>query len=362
MDPAKRAVHVADVRRRTVRRRTDAWDLGSLLRLSRGLARDGVVLVGVDLALGAPRSLVEAGAARANDFPAWLAAMASRPTFFETVTRVHDWSPRRPFFRVPSGEGSLTAFRDAAGVPLRRAIDVAAAAKSPFIVSGIPGSVGSATRAFWRELHPHLAAARDFALSPFERTRTVDIRVAETYPGIAYGVALAEELPCRRLLVAKTRVEARRRYCDRLLEAAWIKAHRVDLGDVEAARASEDEFDSWITAVAVLRCLVAGHALLAPEWTDARFEGGMLLSGVVQWNESAHRVLVPGARRRGGRRTARAYPCPIDGCEHVFRGSRGGWDAHVASLRRHPDWAPEVAVPRERKALFRSVFRRWFGD
>jgi len=40
--------------------------------------------------------------------------------------------------------------------------------------------------------------------------------------------------------------------------------------------------------------------------------------------------------------------CPIPGCRHIFKVGRLGWDAHVASLKIHPDWHPEVTDPAER--------------
>ena len=54
------------------------------------------------------------------------------------------------------------------------------------------------------------------------------------------------------------------------------------------------------------------------------------------------------------------YPCPIPACTKVFRGSRGGWDAHVASSRMHPQWHPDVADPGQRKHLFRRQYADWF--
>ena len=54
------------------------------------------------------------------------------------------------------------------------------------------------------------------------------------------------------------------------------------------------------------------------------------------------------------------YPCPIPVCSKVFHGSRGGWDAHVASFRRHPAWHPDVSNPEERKQIFKHEYADWF--
>ena len=54
------------------------------------------------------------------------------------------------------------------------------------------------------------------------------------------------------------------------------------------------------------------------------------------------------------------YSCPIPGCQKVFNDSRGGWDAHVASPKKHPEWHPKIDDPYERKARFRAEFPSWF--
>jgi hypothetical protein len=57
---------------------------------------------------------------------------------------------------------------------------------------------------------------------------------------------------------------------------------------------------------------------------------------------------------------AKSFPCPIDGCEKIFQKTRGGWDAHVGSLKQHPQWYPEVIEPMQRTELFRREFTDWF--
>jgi hypothetical protein len=56
----------------------------------------------------------------------------------------------------------------------------------------------------------------------------------------------------------------------------------------------------------------------------------------------------------------RSYPCPIPECAWVFKGSRGGWDGHVGSLRTHPNWHPELVGPEERRNAFAIEFREFF--
>ena len=49
-----------------------------------------------------------------------------------------------------------------------------------------------------------------------------------------------------------------------------------------------------------------------------------------------------GSRHEAAPHGGPRYPCPIPGCTKVFHGTRGGWDAHVASWRMHRHWHPDV--------------------
>lgn len=72
-----------------------------------------------------------------------------------------------------------------------------------------------------------------------------------------------------------------------------------------------------------------------------------------------HRVEKGGPPPNG---SAREYPCPIDGCDHVFRGSRTGWHSHIAAREKHPDWMSRVTDGEKRKQAFRTRFDYWFSD
>ena len=90
-----------------------------------------------------------------------------------------------------------------------------------------------------------------------------------------------------------------------------------------------------------------------------------------EWSEDAHhRTTDSGPREDTGHGTTGVEPkarlvgrmeyrCPIGGCTKVFRGSRGGWDAHVASPRIHPDWHPDVIDRRVRKERFKAEYPDW---
>jgi hypothetical protein len=57
---------------------------------------------------------------------------------------------------------------------------------------------------------------------------------------------------------------------------------------------------------------------------------------------------------------SRKYSCPNPGCDKVYRGSRGGWDSHVGSLRIHPSWHPELHDEADRKQRYRLEFPDFF--
>ena len=164
----------------------------------------------------------------------------------------------RPFFRVPGRKGGLSDFKNKFGDGFLRTIDERTGAKPLFAVSGIPGTVGSGTRALWKEMIPFLAGKREFAVS--------------------------------QLKVAKTKRDIRRHACMKLSASRWVREFGVDLGDLEPVRADEDAFDSHFTAAAVLRCGLEGRALCDREWIDYQAGGAMLLAGPVDPRRRARKL------------------------------------------------------------------------
>ncbi len=393
-DAKKRSVHVADLHERRIRyAECGGWNLAKLLALARKYAHWGPVLIGIDLAIGLPNRYWQAllCSGRHGDpasFVEWLGQRDPDSDFFRRVRSPSEWRVDRPFFHVPKGKGGRKSFEEKLDGGFYRRIDAKAGAKPLFAVSGIPGVVGSATRAFWKELVPLLRAGdRDFAVWPFEGElnellRDRRIVLAETYPALAYGTVLAGELPAHQVLVAKTKCEQRRAVCERIAVARWVESAHVDLGDLgplqDDTESAEDAFDSHVTAAAVMRCILDNRPLVAPDWIDPVAEGSMLLAGPVDPAPPSRRFrMPPSAQTQGPRRDAlrRASPpaandtplpkgteyrCPIPQCDKVFRGSRGGWDAHVASTTKHPVWHPDVVDGKKRKDLFRREYPDWF--
>lgn len=252
----------------------------------------GRTLIGIDAALGIPRPyLVAAKTAlppwdEVETFPAWLRLASADPRFVEANKQASDWRPDRPFIAVPGGKGSLRAFWERAGGELRRKVDVATGGKSPFIVSGIPGTVGSGSRALWVELLPLLDPPRDFGLWPFDDRASLAaarVVVGEIYPRACYALALSPSLPTPMRLVNKTRRPAREAAVDELLRAPWLAARhvRIDPHGLARARASEDDFDAMIAAAALLRSALDGRSLDDPGADPV--EGGVLgLASIVR--------------------------------------------------------------------------------
>lgn len=289
----KRSVHVAAPRTRSIRRVEDDWTVDALLRRARGLEKEaGPVLVGIDAALGVPdgywrMALRDTEGQPPRHFLDWLGGIRPDSDFFREVETPEEWRIRRPFFAVQARAGGKTSFtRKVAGDMLRR-IDKATGAKPLFAVKGMPGVVGSATRALWKEMIPLLSEEeRDFAVWPFEGALPEllsDRRIVltETYPRLAYAAAVSERLPTCPERISKNDADQRERFCNRLEKAAWVGKHGVDLGDLGPARRDDDAFDSHVTAAAVLRCILEGRALCEAGWIDGEAEGSMLLAGPV---------------------------------------------------------------------------------
>jgi hypothetical protein len=354
-----------------------------VLAAARRLGGRGVVAI--DAALGMPKGYLErlwACAAEwrdVNGFLPWLHRAAATPGFFVESRSAADWRYDRPFIAVPGGAGSLDTFWARTGGPLLRGVEKDTGAKSLFIVSGIPGTVGSGTRALLQELAPLLRPGRDFGIWPFEGPLPVllgrhGIVVAEIYPRVCYALALDEELPAPLRLIDKTKAEPRADATRCLLQAPWLARGGVTIHDADPDSIDEDDFDAIVSAAGLLRCALERLPLERGD-TDV-VEGAILGMASLDLTRPAARGcganlaganLSPARARRQPLRSSTTngvgrldYPCPIPGCSHVFCGSRGGWDPHVAAVRRHPNWHPEIRDAEGRKKAFRAEFPGWF--
>lgn len=105
--------------------------------------------------------------------------------------------------------------------------------------------------------------------------------------------------------------------------------------------------DAYRVLDSTVRLLTAVKAPQAAEAENMKSELGRLIYGQPVRSEKY---------KAGGKE----IPCPIPGCQKVFRDSRGGWDAHIASPKKHPEWHPEIDNSEGRKARFKAEFTDWF--
>lgn len=245
------------------------------------------MLVGIDAALGVPATALSAArvALSLPDGAGFLALAAALEgsSYGAPVRAPADWSPARPFFRVGEGVGARRAFEQvaaAAGVKLRRRVEERIKARSVFLL-GVPGQVGLAAQALWREL-PGLRAGGvaiwpyDGALEAcFARRRTV---LAEVYPALCYVEALTEPPAKSPRRPVKSRVEDRAQALARLARAPWAGRFGVKFEGLQRAEASEDAFDALFTAAALLRRVLEDRPLHSSAPLDPIAEGGVLLA------------------------------------------------------------------------------------
>jgi hypothetical protein len=358
---------------------SEGWTFDALVASANELSvrLGGPVILGIDAVLGVPEAFLDQlithpGYRHVRGFLDLLRTDLAGKQFYEPSLTADAWLLTRPFFAVPKGEGALTEFVDAAGGDrvLRRRVDRQTHGKSVFILSGIGGTVGSGSIALWQEMAPHFGGehSRDFVVWPFEcdlehlsgRNRVV---VCEIYPRASYGIALADELPVAARTIAKTKRDPRDEALVELRASGWLARHSVSITGTELASSNEDEFDALMSAVATLRLLLDGQGLSSVS-DHTSVEGGILGLEALESRTSPQRSHVPSHTSDVSRKsiTVPGLDCPIPGCNKRFQNGRMGWDAHVASLRLHPEWYPALTAGEERKARFRQEFRDWFEE
>ena len=285
--PNKRAAYRAYLAERRVFRLAFDGSLSSLV--DQAVSLPPPVLLGVDAAIGFPEAAWEGLAAALGARPAHFVDFLLGPSlpadFFEPVATPDAWTPLRPFIRPPRGRWSLKAFVDASTDGIHRRIDRRLNGNPPFVTSGLPGSVGSGTRALWQELIA-LGSGSPVRVWPFngplESLLTSGSPVlAEIYPKACYGIALGATLPAPLRSIAKTREPARREALAELRASAWVSAHGVELHDLEAAESNEDAFDALVSAAALMRAALENAPLEHPDDATSKAEGGILASPCV---------------------------------------------------------------------------------
>ena len=282
-DPRKRAAYRADLPSRVISPLGFDGTLEHLLRYAAALTPP--VLIGVDAAIGFPaaawQSLGNRPGPGSFTFIDYLFGPSLPADFFEAISTPEQWSPLRPFVRPPPGQRwSLKAFVEASSDGFYRQIDKHLQANPIFVTSGIPGSVGSGTRALWQELIA-LAGVVPLRVWPFHGPLSSLLEsgepvVAEIYPKACYGIALSGTLPAELTTVFKTRLPARQATLGALLSARWVAREGVIVDGVDAAIRNEDDFDALISAAALMRLHLEDAPMESPGTVEAVAEGGVL--------------------------------------------------------------------------------------
>jgi hypothetical protein len=350
---------------------TGGWTVSSVIARALAHRPQGPVLVGFDAPIGVPTTYLRTATSQVEEwsdcqnFLDWLGATGKLSGCFEPASSILDWSVRRPFYGIPpKGRRSWEEHLKSVGIASRRTIDELTNANPVFVASGIPGSVGSAARDLWQGLDSlRTQSTRKIAVWPFEGSLEAvaprdGVVVGEIYPKAAYVIALSPAPPALRkpLALQKSRCSVRRAAIETFRDAAWVGRHGVRIDDLDAALDSEDAFDALLSAAALLRCMLEGSALTRGDEDDHVAEGGILGCG------SLH--LTPRSRSLRTGRTAGESPmavsCPIPGCGYLFSRGKLGWDGHVGSPRRHPNWLVTCRDPETRRARFREAYPSFF--
>ncbi len=352
----------------------------------------GPVLIGIDAAIGVPRHVGEQYRNLASNpeacFLDWAKWLFEHEKPYLPCTTPDEWHCGRPFIHIPKGQGAKLAFPNS-GIGLNRETEQGLGANSPLIVSGLPGTVGSGSRALWEEMVECLKVDPNLenAFWPFagrldNLLASRQIIIAEIYPKACYGLALADDLPANLVTIAKTKAPARAKAISMLLERldSDLQVEAIDL-----CYGSEDDFDAMISVVALHRLLGSPLALREPRSPD-HIEGDILGRWAIEpgkgVNISGNGAPTPrGPQKPGGKiEAAREQPafdrpflqsnfqsrqsegrrCPIPGCSKQYKVGRLGWDAHVGSIRSHPGWHPEETDGERRKILFRNEYPEFF--
>lgn len=328
-DARKRSAYRAELSTLRVSRLPFDGSLSHLLQYASSLKTP--VLIGIDAAIGFPNaSWGRLTANYPNQFSNFIDFLlnASLPVgFFEPVTKPEDWAPEHPFIRPPPGPWSMKAFDAASNGGFYRRIDTRLNGKPIFVTCGIPGSVGSGTRALWQELIA-IGEASKFRVWPFHGAlnpllNTNSPVIAEIYPKACYGIVLSKILPAPLMSIAKTKEVSRQDALEQLEASDWVASSKVELLDLEAALSNEDDFDALMSAAALLRMFIGDAPLDNPGDSYLMIEGSVL--GATSLTKSATSMNNRGPKRstqvpKKSVSVSKTYQCPIPGCQYVFKG------------------------------------------
>jgi hypothetical protein len=288
-DPRKRWVTLA-------RRHGHGWraeaqhPVGDPAALAAALVAEAPAVLGLDLPLGLPRGL--AAHRPEPGFPAFLAALAARPAFFDVNESLATVSPDRPFYPARPARGMTRAAHAAAlglagAEGLNRVCDRAtrlrpAGAPLPWTLGA--NQSGRAAIAAWRDwLAPALAAGAPYALWPFAGglhalAAPGRLVLAECYPAEAIRTRGIPRLGSKRSAASRRATAPALHAALAALRIVPDAALAAEIADGFGARPDgEDRFDSLIGLLGVIAVLDGAQPDHVPEdpWITA-WEGWVL--------------------------------------------------------------------------------------
>lgn len=256
--PARRAAWSFDVEDKNISPCTEPIvDLSSLLEWAEELPSPTLLML--DAGLG-----MSAGMAQANDwhltyrnFSDLLRKNGLTFDFLNPVRRLQEWTPHQPFIHLPAGQGSFSGLKRKAEGMLFRSFEESLGAKPVFILSGIPGCVGGASRNVWVSL-PALLRDKNVGLWPFDGdmeacAKDYDIVICEAYPKLALQISLASTFPCIPKKSRKRDSKWRATKLSEIFSMPWFSETGLEITDFADAIENEDSFDALLLILAALR-------------------------------------------------------------------------------------------------------------
>jgi hypothetical protein len=269
--PNRRAAWAADLENDTIFPCEHVLhDFEALLAWVETLPQPSVIMI--DAGLGITRELAAANDwdSRCSSFAELLRKGLLSFSFLDPVTRLQEWTPHHPFIHLPAGQGSFSVLKKKAEGTLFRSFEPALGAKPLFILSGIPGCVGGASRNLWISLQG-LFNSRNMSLWPFDGNweqclQKSNIVICEAYPKLAYQIAPAANFPVPLKASRKRDERWRRNQIAHLMSTPFGLNTDLCLRDLEHACDSEDSFDALMLVLSALRVKSLPQQEVSSSW------------------------------------------------------------------------------------------------
>jgi hypothetical protein len=232
-------------------------DFESLLSWAETLPQPSTIMIDAGLGITHELAVANDWTSRCSGFADVLRQGLLDFAFLDPVSRLQEWTPHHPFIHLPAGQGSFSTLKKKAEGTLFRSFEPALGAKPIFILSGIPGCVGGASRNLWISLQG-LFKSRDMSLWPFDGDfeqclQKNNIVICEAYPKLAFQIASAEHFPIPLKASRKRDERWRRNQIAHFINTPFWLNTDLYLRDLEQACDCEDSFDALMLVLSALR-------------------------------------------------------------------------------------------------------------